>query len=410
MRHPVAINFPSRNPFADPNGLTLADLVTRVRSADTLPLTTRQNWAWALKTVARAAGKDPGTIPAHPAYLRKVLGRAAPKAIGIGQASWNNARSLCGKALEWAGLASVPGHYLARFAPAWAELWACLPPECALRHQLGRLFHFASAQNIVPTEISDAVLATFHQALETESIVPDPYEIWRGAAKSWNNAAERIPGWPQQRLTVPSRTRSFSMPWSAFPLTLQADVEAYLRRAAGLDLSDDHFTRAQRPATIEKRRKQLRMFATAIVKSGIAADTLVDLPTILMPDVAARGLQYLLDRNSGTPSVQISNLADFLPTLAARLDMPEAFADASRRQCAMDQRWRQAAYRKRSRPMHQRDDETGARPRPQPASIPKDMSDRTRDPRSRTCRYRSAAPRARRLSDDAAVLQPRSRA
>jgi hypothetical protein len=66
------------------------------------------------------------------------------------------------------------------------------------------------------------------------------------------------------------------------------------------------------------------MFATAIVKSGIVADTLVDLPTILMPDVAARGLQYLLDRNSGTPSVQISNLADFLPTLAARLDMPEA--------------------------------------------------------------------------------------
>jgi hypothetical protein len=169
--------------------------------------------------------------------------------------SWNNARSLCGKALEWAGLASVPGHYLARFAPAWSELWACLPSECALRHQLGRLFHYASAQRIAPNEINDAVLATFHQALETESIVPDPYEIWRGAAKSWNNAAERIPGWLQTRLTVPSRTRSFSMPWSAFPLTLQADVEAYLRRAAGLDLSDDHFTRAQRPATIEKRCK-----------------------------------------------------------------------------------------------------------------------------------------------------------
>jgi hypothetical protein len=109
----------------------------------------------------------------------------------------------------------------------------------ALRHQLGRLFHFASAQNIIPTEISDAVLATFHQALENESIVPDPYEIWRGAAKSWNNAAERIPGWPQARLTVPSRTRSFSMPWIDFPPTLVADVESYLRRAAGLDLSDD---------------------------------------------------------------------------------------------------------------------------------------------------------------------------
>jgi hypothetical protein len=125
----------------------------------------------------------PPTVPAHPAFLRKVLGRAAPKAIGIGQASWNNARSLCGKALEWAGLASVPGHYLAPFAPAWAELWACLPPEGALRHQIGRLFHYASAQRIAPNEINDAVLATFHQALETESIVPDPYEIWRGSTR-----------------------------------------------------------------------------------------------------------------------------------------------------------------------------------------------------------------------------------
>ena len=167
------------------------------------------------------------------------------------------------------------------------------------------------------------MLARFHRALVTESIVRDPYEIYRGAAKSWNNAAERIADWPQRRLTVPSRQTTFSLPWSAFPPNLEADVEAYLRRASGLDLSDDHFTRAQRPATIITRRVQLRLLATAIAKSGIAADALVDLRTMLMPDVAARGLQHLLDRNGGTSSVQISNLADFLPTLAARLDMPE---------------------------------------------------------------------------------------
>jgi hypothetical protein len=43
MRHPVATNLPSRNPFADPNGPTLTDLIARVQSADALPLTTRQN-------------------------------------------------------------------------------------------------------------------------------------------------------------------------------------------------------------------------------------------------------------------------------------------------------------------------------------------------------------------------------
>jgi integrase len=313
----------SRNPFADPALPTFADLIARVQAAGALPLRTRQNWCWALRAVSRAVGKDPAAVPAHPKLLRKLLDRAAPTSLGMSPAGWNNARSLMGKVLEWAGLASIPGHYLARFSPAWEDLWAKLPPGTAISHQLSRLFRYASAQDIAPSEISDEVLAVFHEALVTESIVPDPYEIYRGAAKSWNNAAERIPGWPRQRLTVPSRARTFSLSWDAFPPTIEADVEAYLRRASGLDLSDDHFTRAQRPATIDTRRKQLRLFVTAIVKSGIAPDALVDLRAVLAPETAARGLQYLLDRNDGASSVQISNLADFLSTLASRLDMPE---------------------------------------------------------------------------------------
>ena len=198
-----------------------------------------------------------------------------------------------------------------------------MPPDTALSFQLSRLFHWASAQGIEPSEIDDEVLDSFCRDLVAESIVRDPYEIYRGAAKSWNNAAERIAGWPQLRLTVPSRQKIFSLPWSAFPPTLEADVEAYLRRAAGLDLSDDHFT-ARTAATIITRRWQLRLLVTAIAKSGIAADALVDLRTMLMPEVVAGGLQHLFERNDGASSVQISNLADFLPTLAARLDMPEA--------------------------------------------------------------------------------------
>jgi integrase len=174
-------------------------------------------------------------------------------------------------------------------------------------------------------------MAAFNQALIAESVVDLPYEIYRGAAKSWNNAVERVAGWPQQRLTVPSRQQLFTLPWSAFLPTLQADVEAYSRRAAGLDLNDDHFLRAQRPATIETRRWQLRLLATAIVNSGIPPDSLIDLRAMLAPERAAAGLQYLLERNGDKSSVQISNLADFLPTLAGRLDMPEEVLSKLRR-------------------------------------------------------------------------------
>src|SRR5205807_75523 len=140
--------------------------------------------------------------------------RAAPASIKLSPAAWNNARSWTGKALEWAGLASMPGHYQAPFAPEWQGLWDELPPgKNALRMQLSRFFHFCSAQGIAPAAVDDSLLAAFHDALVTESIVKLPYGTYRGAVKSWNNAAERIACWPGQRLTLPSKQKPVSLPW-----------------------------------------------------------------------------------------------------------------------------------------------------------------------------------------------------
>jgi hypothetical protein len=86
----------------------------------------------------------------------------------------------------------MPGHYQAPFAPDWAALYSKLPPSTALSFQLARLFHYCSAQRISPNEVVDGVLAAFYRALVSESIVRLPYEIYRGAAKSWNNAVDRI--------------------------------------------------------------------------------------------------------------------------------------------------------------------------------------------------------------------------
>jgi integrase len=58
-------------------------------------------------------------------------------------------------------------------------------------------------------------------------------------------------------------------------------------------------------------------------KSGIALGTLTGLAVLLQPQTAAAGLQYLIERNGGTPSPMISLLATFLPTLARRIEMPE---------------------------------------------------------------------------------------
>jgi integrase len=335
MRHFMTNTSQSRNPFANPTVPTFADLIDRLKVDRELPKTKRQNMVWALKVIARAIGKTPAEVVAHPEVLRALLKKAAPASIGLSRAGWNNARSLLGKVLEWAGLAAMPSHYQAPFAPAWADLWELLPPgKNALRMQLSRFLHYCSAQGIRPSEVNDAVLSSFHEGLMAESIVEQPYEIYRGTARSWNNSAERIAGWPQQRVTVPSKQYLFNYGWSAFPASLGAAVETYCRRAEGLDLSDDHFVRRQRPATIETRRWQLRLLATAIAKAGIPVETLTSLSTMLQPPTAAAGLQYLLDRNDGSSSPQISHLATFLPTLARRLDMPDEIVAKLRKMAA----------------------------------------------------------------------------
>src|ERR1051325_9990462 len=235
MRHLMAPTPLSRNLFADPAIPTFADLIARVKADPTIPKPRRQNWVWALKALARSTGKDPAAIPAHPEFLRGLFKQAAPASVGLKPAAWNNVRSLIGKALEWAGIASMPPHYQAPFAPEWQQLWDQLPAgKNAVRMQLSRFFHFCSAQAIGPVAVDDEILATFNQALIAESIVDLPYEIFRGAAKSWKNAAESILGWPQQRLTVPSRQRLFTLLWSAYPVTLEEDLDAYCRRAEGL--------------------------------------------------------------------------------------------------------------------------------------------------------------------------------
>ncbi len=141
----------SRNPFADPSLPTFADLIACIAADEELPLRTRQNWTWALRTVARAVAEDPVAVPAHPEFLRRVLAQGAPASLGITRAAWNNARSLSGKVLEWAGLTSMPGHYQAPFTSGWAGLWTKLPPDTALSFQLSRLFNWASAQGIEPS-------------------------------------------------------------------------------------------------------------------------------------------------------------------------------------------------------------------------------------------------------------------
>jgi hypothetical protein len=137
-----------------------------------------------------------------------VLKRAAPASIGIGRDAWKNVRSLSGKALTWAGLATPPARFQAALTPSWVALRDKLSDR-GLRMRLSRFFHFCSAQAIAPSEVNNGVLTLFYDSLLVERGLRDPREARRATAKSWNNAAQRIPGWPQQHLTILAETDVF---------------------------------------------------------------------------------------------------------------------------------------------------------------------------------------------------------
>ena len=319
----------SRNPFVAPGQRSIADVIGRVALDSSLPKTIGQNWCWGLRTICRAAGKDPASVPAHPDFLRRLMKSAAPAAIGLTPAAWNNARSLANKALGWARITTVPGrYYQAPYTPQWAALWAKLPPKSTLAFQLSRFFHYLSATAITPADVTDGVLEAFHQALVEESLVRDPWAAYRGAAKSWNNAAERIEGWPTVRLTVPTKRKQvFSLAWIDLPPPLRAEIDAYFQRAARVDLDGD-FARPQRPQTIETRRKQVLWLAAAIVNSGIPLHSLTSLDLLLAPQTVQRGLYFLLNRRAENKSFPaLASLAQFLPALARRSHLSDTTVD-----------------------------------------------------------------------------------
>ena len=130
----------SRNSFAASAQLSLADLIGRIEETTEIPKTTRQNWCWALRTIARVAGKDPEAIPAHPDFLRRLSAKSAPIAAGLSPGAWNNAKSLMTKAMAWSGLISVPGRYLNSLHSGMAEPLVIAPRQTGPCPSVGTLF------------------------------------------------------------------------------------------------------------------------------------------------------------------------------------------------------------------------------------------------------------------------------
>ena len=231
----------------------------------------------AINTVARASRCAPEDIPADPERLRQHLATISPAMAGLTKGSWCSVRSRILKALQRADVHVMAGRRTRPLSADWAQLYQALP-ENGWQASLGRLIGFLSDRDVSPTDVSDALIERFACELKETSLRGRPSSIVRGAIRGWNDAVDRVPGWPQQRLTLAERERKgYVLRAEMFSPSFQTSLADYLAFLADPPDDDDAPFRGLRPSTLGLREFQFRQMASALVHRGVPIEVITDI-------------------------------------------------------------------------------------------------------------------------------------
>jgi hypothetical protein len=207
----------------------LADVLAAVRNAD-LSERRRQEIASALRTVARALGRDLERVPANPRLLSELLREVAPLAIGVSPRRWNNVRSLVRAALALVQPMS-PGRHLNDLSADWKQLWQQLSSR-RLKMKLSRFLRFCSVRGIEPEAVTEASFTAYRSYID--SLLKDPDAVFGGTVYAWRAARIAIDAWPRASIPVP-KGRNWTLPWDRFLASLHQDCISWCYQLTGGD-------------------------------------------------------------------------------------------------------------------------------------------------------------------------------
>jgi hypothetical protein len=236
---------------------SLADLRLAILGDTSLPEARRARLASALKTVGKALRHPLEALPADPCRIRALLLATTPAMARLSSGSWRNARSLLNAALNHLNGQMLPRRLDLKPSDAWCACLAALGTGDHKRHKLARLARYATRSGIEPEAVDNAFMARFEADLTQRSLTAEPARVARDTARAWNEAATRLPDWPQLQLTIPDNRVRYSLAWEDYPNSLQAEIELWLDWL-GRDVFADRDFRALRPRSIFLRHKQLR--------------------------------------------------------------------------------------------------------------------------------------------------------
>jgi integrase len=279
-----------------------------------LPAARRVGLGSALNTLGKVLNRPLQQIPAAPAALAPLLREANPARAGIGHGRWKNVRSQLYAVLELRGLVAA-GNPKTPLAPEWQALRQRLPNE-VFRRGLVYLMRYCSALGIPIEAVDQAVFDRIREHMRGNVRVDRWREQHRQSCRLWNKAGEIIPGWPPFRVSVPTYKRSYVLPWSTFPASFRADLDACLEWRTKPNLLAKDRAKPIRSSTRDQFERWVRRFASILVHDGVDPATLTSLASLVLVENYERGLTALLNRNGGETCAQTNNIAQALKVIA----------------------------------------------------------------------------------------------
>jgi hypothetical protein len=295
---------------------TFAEIITVIQDIEELSKTRRRDLISALRSMARFIDKDVSIIPANTEWLRQRLRQIHPRQFRISEKHFQNVKSATIAALKMTignnkRLAAFP-----QMTPEFDHLYRSIPDRM-MGYKLSRFFRYCSEHGLSPKTVTDFTVAEFESALIEETLHKDPSKVAREAVLVWNKMQCVVLGWPSQELTRKRKREPWTIPLEQFPASFLADIDKWCDRLAQKDLFDeDAPIRPCEPATIKHRKFQLRMMASAIVKSGVTINDVTSLAVVVELDNFKRGLQFMLDRQDGVVMEANFTLASGIKAIA----------------------------------------------------------------------------------------------
>ena len=310
------------NPFVDQDIPSLQWLRDEIARRYDIPRQRRMDMVSACNMAAKWFHLPLANIPANAAFLRKKFGDLHPCHTGaakrpVSAQRIQNVKSLIWAAMREAGPSTKLLPYGAKKLPEWQALFDLLDGRY-LRTELSCFMGFCSNQKIKPSEVDDAVMDGFLEALEKESPKKHPRTSHQTTCRTWNMAADEVPGWPPVKVTVPRYdTRKYAISDDLVHPDLSAAISNYLSKLAGEKLFGGP-KKPFRPSSLKLTKGNIHRYLSALHHSGHNVSAITTLEEMVSFHLFTRAIEWLWERNGKKSSGPIEHIAWVIRCIAVK--------------------------------------------------------------------------------------------